>query len=224
VVVRFGSFVLAAETRLLTRAGEPLHLTPKAFDLLTVLVEAAPRVVPKHALHTRLWPDSFVADTTLVGLVKEVRRVLGDADPAAPIIRTVMRIGYAFAAPLVAAEPAPAAAAAAHWLVADGRSYPLYEGENSIGRDAGSVVWLDSGGVSRRHAAITIAGSEAALADLGSKNGTTVNGVELRESLTLRDGDRLFVGTVPLTYRSSRAALSTETQVSATHVAPAFER
>ena len=79
----------------MTRGGEDLHLTPKAFDLLLLLVEAAPRVVPKAELHTRLWPDSFVADTTLVGLVKEVRRVLGDTDAAAPLIRTVARVGYA---------------------------------------------------------------------------------------------------------------------------------
>ena len=85
---RFGSFALAIDSRRLTRAGADLHLTPKAFDLLALLVDAAPRVVPKAELHQRLWPDTFVADTTLVGLVKEVRRVLGDADAASPLIRT----------------------------------------------------------------------------------------------------------------------------------------
>ena len=96
---RFGSFALAIDSRRLTRAGADLHLTPKAFDLLALLVDAAPRVVPKAELHARLWPDTFVSDSTLVGLVKEVRRVLGDADADAPIVRTVARVGYAFAAP-----------------------------------------------------------------------------------------------------------------------------
>jgi len=68
VAVRFGSFELATDARLLTRSGESLHLTPKAYDLLALLVDAAPRVVPKAELHARLWPDTFVADTTLVGL------------------------------------------------------------------------------------------------------------------------------------------------------------
>ncbi len=123
MAVVFGSFQLAADARRLTRGGIPLHLTPKAFDLLVLLVDAAPRVVPKSELHARLWPDSFVADTTLVGLVKEVRRVLDDIEPGAPIIRTVNRVGYAFAAPLMLAPPA--VATPAHWLVADGRSFPL---------------------------------------------------------------------------------------------------
>ena len=164
MAVVFGSFQLAADARRLTRAGIPLHLTPKAFDLLALLVDAAPRVVPKSELHARLWPDSFVADTTLVGLVKEVRRVLDDVDPGVPIIRTVNRVGYAFAAPLLLA--APAVAMPAHWLVADGRSFPLDDGHNPIGREPRSAVWLDSSGVSRRHATITIADGEATLADV----------------------------------------------------------
>ena len=47
MAVRFGSFLLASDERRLTRGDEHLHLTPKAFDLLTLLVDAAPRVVPK---------------------------------------------------------------------------------------------------------------------------------------------------------------------------------
>ena len=46
MAVRFGSFLLASDERRLTRGDEHLHLTPKAFDLLTLLVDAAPRVVP----------------------------------------------------------------------------------------------------------------------------------------------------------------------------------
>ena len=85
-------------------------------------------------------------------------------------------------------------------------------------------MWLDSSGVSRQHAAITIAGNEATLADVGSKNGTTLNGTAVRAPVTLRDGDRLVIGIVPLTYRSSAAAPSTETRGSAMGAAPAFEQ
>jgi pSer/pThr/pTyr-binding forkhead associated (FHA) protein len=85
-------------------------------------------------------------------------------------------------------------------------------------------VWLDSGGVSRLHAAITIAGSDATLADVGSKNGTTVNGTAVRAAVTLQDGDRLVIGQVPLTYRSAAAAPSTETRDGSIAAAPSFER
>jgi DNA-binding winged helix-turn-helix (wHTH) protein len=219
VAVRFGSFALAADSRRLTRGGEDLHLTPKAFDLLRLLVDAAPRVVTKAELHERLWPDSFVSDATLVGLVKEVRRVLQDSDAAAPIIRTVSRVGYA-----VAPTVQPDAAAAdivvpdlrsRHWLVADGRTFPLVTGANGIGRDPSSGVWLDSGSVSRRHARIVIGAGAAHLEDLGSKNGTKVNGAALAEPRALRDGDRVLIGAVALTYRRSDASLSTETRASA---------
>ena len=72
----FGSLTVDTDARRLDRDGAELHLTPKAFDLLALLLEAAPKVVSKRDLHARLWRDSFVADATLVGLVKEVRRVL----------------------------------------------------------------------------------------------------------------------------------------------------
>jgi DNA-binding winged helix-turn-helix (wHTH) protein len=212
VAVRFGSFALAADSRRLARDGEDLHLTPKAFDLLLLLVDAAPRVVPKAELHARLWPDSFVADTTLVGLVKEVRRVLGDADPESPVIRTVARVGYAFAAPL--RDDTAAAPGSRHWLVADGRTFPLAAGMNAIGREPAAGVYLDSGSVSRRHARIVVTDAEARLEDLGSKNGTSVNGISVGQPLPLRDGDRLVVGRVPLTYRTSAAGVSTETRAS----------
>jgi DNA-binding winged helix-turn-helix (wHTH) protein len=222
VAVRFGPFALAADSRRLTRGGEDLHLTPKAFDLLLLLVDAAPRVVPKAELHARLWPDSFVADTTLVGLVKEVRRVLGDTDGAAPIIRTVARVGYAFAVPLSPADQP--AAASRHWLVADGQSFALALGVNEVGREPAARVCLDSGSVSRRHARIVVSSEEALIEDLGSKNGTTVNGSQVRRPLGLRDGDRLVIGAVPLTYRTSASDLSTETHVRAVVPEPTLDR
>ena len=222
VAVRFGAFALAADSRRLTRGGEDLHLTPKAFDLLLLLVDAAPRVVTKAELHERLWPDSFVADTTLVGLVKEVRRVLDDSNAAAPVIRTVPRVGYAFAATLH--EGAAPEAGSRHWLVADGRTFPLAPGPNDIGREPAVGVWLDSGSVSRRHARVVVTGAEAHLEDLGSKNGTRVNGTPVAAPVALRDGDRLVIGAVPLTYRSSAAGLSTETRASAIEATPTLER
>jgi DNA-binding winged helix-turn-helix (wHTH) protein len=218
VAVRFSSFALAADSRRLTRGGEDLHLTPKAFDLLRLLVDAAPRVVTKAELHERLWPDSFVSDATLVGLVKEVRRVLGDNDAESPIIRTVSRVGYALAVTsrhdMAASDAAGADARSRHWLVADGRTFPLVAGDNDIGRDPSSGVWLDSGSVSRRHARIMVSPDVAHLEDLGSKNGTKVNGTALAEPRALRDGDRVLIGTVALTYRMSDASLSTETRAS----------
>src|SRR5687767_11287417 len=96
MIVQFGPFTLDDARRHLIRQRLTVHLTPKAFDLLLLLVTEAPRVVSKRELHERLWPRTFVSDATLAGLIKELRRALDDHDPDAPVIRTAHRIGYAF--------------------------------------------------------------------------------------------------------------------------------
>ncbi len=98
VGTRFGAFVIHPDRRQLLRDGAEVHLTPKAFDLLTLLMDRAPSVVSKAELHRELWPGTFVSDATLVGLVKELRRALRD-DGQEPAIRTAHRVGYAFARP-----------------------------------------------------------------------------------------------------------------------------
>jgi DNA-binding response OmpR family regulator len=60
--VCFGGFAFHAERRQLLGAGEEVHLTPKAFDLLGLLIERAPAVVKKPDIHKALWPDTFVSD------------------------------------------------------------------------------------------------------------------------------------------------------------------
>lgn len=211
MTVHFGAFTFDAARRQLTREGRPLHLTPKAFDLLALLIEEAPRVVPKAELHERLWPGTFVTDATLVGLVKELRRVLGDRNGQAPVIRTAHRVGYGFAPPLQRGRPSTAGPA--HWITAGGRRFPLHEGENLIGRDPASDVWLDASSVSRRHARILIDTAGAALEDLRSKNGTVVAGVPVEGRISLRGGERIQAGSVGMVYHCSASGMSTETQM-----------
>jgi DNA-binding winged helix-turn-helix (wHTH) protein len=162
-----------------------VHLTPKAFDLLVLLIGEAPRVVPKSELHQRLWPGTFVSDATLVGLVKEIRRELGDRDPGAPIIRTAHRVGYAFCPGL---EQAPSE------------------------RPFGIEPTRDhAASVSRAHARIVIGQDGVSLEDCGSKNGTRIGEERVTNATALRDGDRLRFGTVSALYRASGAGMSTET-------------
>jgi DNA-binding winged helix-turn-helix (wHTH) protein len=213
-VSRFGPFTLDVERRRLERRGNEVHLTPKAFDLLHVLVSEAPRVIAKTELHERLWPGTFVSDATLAGLIKELRKALDDRDPSAPIIRTMHRVGYALACDVEHAATSTERIDSDHWLVTADTRFALHRGENVIGRDPSSTVWLDATGVSRRHARIAIDEAGAQLEDLGSKNGTRVRDAAVGETVTLRDGDRIVIGNVPLIYRISTLGLSTETQAS----------
>lgn len=116
MIVRFGTFTFDARRRqVLQDDGEVIHLTPKAFDLLGVLLESSPRVVRKAELHERVWPGTFVSDATLAGLVKELRRALNDRASGKSFIRTSYGVGYAFSGELErlrsgsAATPSPIA-------------------------------------------------------------------------------------------------------------------
>lgn len=207
----FGSFELDPVTHRLVHDGAEIHLRPKAFSLLTLLIDAAPRVVPKREIHDRLWPGGVVSDATLLALVKELRRALGDGDRPTPIIRTVHRVGYAFNAPVRAS----AAHRVNYWLaVSDRERHLLLDGENVIGRDPQTNVCLDYATVSRRHARISISDGRAVIEDLGSKNGTSVHGNRIAEPVELGDGDRIGFGRVTLTYRHAAAGMPTITQVS----------
>ena len=94
--VRFGTFVLDPDTRELLRGDAPVPLSPKAFDLLYILVAERPKAISKNDLQERLWPATFVVEKNLANLVSEIRDAIGD-DPGNPrFIRTIRRFGYAF--------------------------------------------------------------------------------------------------------------------------------
>lgn len=209
MTVRLGPFTLDAGKRQLLRGSVAIHLTPKAFDLLHLLVSEAPRVMSKRELHDQLWPDTFVSDASLSGLIKELRRALDDHDPDRPVIRTVHRVGYACGLDV---ETTRRRDPARHWLVLAERRVVLQEGENVIGRDPGSGVWLEAPGISRRHARILIDHTGVWLEDLGSKNGTTRGGEPVQNAVALSDGDPVAFGSIGGVYRTSSAGISTETR------------
>jgi DNA-binding winged helix-turn-helix (wHTH) protein len=218
VIARFGLFELDSEQRLLTRGSDVLHVTPKAFELLGLLIAEAPRVLTKKELHERRWPDTFVSEATLVSLVKELRRTLGDHDLRAPIIRTAHGVGYALAAPV--GRSAARESGVSRWIVAGGRRIPLQVGENIVGRDPASAIYLDVAGVSRRHARIVVNDGDALVEDLGSKNGTAIGDDPLAGPRRLHDGDQLHIGPVIVIYHASSSGISTETAHQAIRRAP----
>jgi hypothetical protein len=197
--MRFGEFVFDSATRQLSKNGEPVHLAPKAFELLQLLIDERPRALQKKKLIDRLWPDVVVEEANLKNLIGEIRAAVG-----AQTIRTVQRYGYAFS---TADSEAPASSAR---LIDGGRIHRLKVGENLIGRADDCSVILDFTGVSRHHAKIRITEGNYTLEDLGSRNGTWRNDERIRGSVELCDGDRLRLGGVPLIFRSALHAESTE--------------
>jgi DNA-binding winged helix-turn-helix (wHTH) protein len=97
----FAPFRLDLTARALWREGARVPITHKAFDLLAVLVERAGHVVAKDALLETVWPNTHVHPDNVKVLIGEVRRALGD-DPMRPrFIRSLVKRGYIFIAPVV---------------------------------------------------------------------------------------------------------------------------
>jgi DNA-binding winged helix-turn-helix (wHTH) protein len=206
VRTRFGPFTLDPATRQLLEGGGAIHLSPKAFDVLQVLVEARPTVVPKADLHDRIWPGTFVVDANLSVLIGEIRRALGDSAQTPRYIRTVHKVGYAFCgdAGEAPSAPRPSGTGSRYWLAWNDRTLVLSAGDNLIGRNPESGIWVDAAGVSRRHARLRLdtESGVASIEDLGSTNGTFVNETRVESPVPLHDGDVVHLGSVPLTFRA----------------------
>jgi DNA-binding winged helix-turn-helix (wHTH) protein len=211
----FGPFIVDSQTRELAEGSQVLHLSPKAFDLLLLLLERRPAVVQKGEIASRIWPGVTVSETSMGGLVKEIRRALRD-DPARPaFIRTAHSVGYAFVGSVGGDTPPrgqPDDGTYRAWLAWNDRTFSLAPGENIIGRDPRCTVWVDASGVSRRHARIVVAATEATIEDLGSRNGTAIRRTPVTTPRRLENGDPIRMGAITLTFRqwSEERAARTE--------------
>ena len=211
--VRFGTFVLDPDTRELLCGDTPVPLSPKAFDLLNILVANRPKAISKNSLQERLWPATFVVEKNLANLVSEIRDAIGD-DPFNPrFIRTIHRFGYAFREAVQRAETGrPSAHGLSFRVTWATGGVSLDEGEHVLGRDPNVEIYLDSPGVSRRHALIRIAAGRATIDDLGSKNGTFVGAQRVDGSRSLNDGEIVTISSLKLTFNVIQTPISTETQ------------
>ena len=200
-----------AEARELRRGGVRVPLAPKALQLLTLLLESRPRALPHAELRDALWPATYVGYTSLAGVVREVRRAIGDTGRPSRLIRTVPRFGYAFSgkAEVDHEEPSPLPAAA---LVSAAREFPLSHGETLVGRGEECGVRLPSSQVSRVHARVRIAEGTATVEDLGSKNGTYLREQRLTGPAALEDGDAFRLGRTVVVFRTPRSRGTTMTE------------
>jgi DNA-binding winged helix-turn-helix (wHTH) protein/tetratricopeptide (TPR) repeat protein len=96
----FGPFRLEPGEGRLTRDGLIVPLTPKAFEMLLVLVRGGGSLVDKDLLLQTLWPDAFVEETNLTFTISVIRKALGESARTARYIATVPKRGYRFTAPV----------------------------------------------------------------------------------------------------------------------------
>jgi DNA-binding winged helix-turn-helix (wHTH) protein len=214
---RFGDCVFDSATRRLARGGRPVHLSPKAYELLALLLERAPSAVSKEEIQAALWPETFVTDSSLTNAVAQARAAIGDDAREPELIRTVHGFGYAFAGAQARESDEPESERPrrfSHFRLALGNQrYALFEGENLLGRDLDAEVVLDHGSISRRHARITVRGEAATLEDLQSRHGTFRDGMRLANPIELRDGDAVTLGQVTLTIQWISSPGSTDSDL-----------
>jgi DNA-binding winged helix-turn-helix (wHTH) protein len=206
--LQFADCVLDLSTRQLERQGQNVPLEPKMYELLEVLIKRRPAVVTNNELDELLWPEVYVARTSLTRLVSELRAVLGDAPRDSRIIRTAYKAGYAFCAEVTSLPGARSALATIEvlWMK---QALPLTEGEHVAGRDAECSLVIDGTTVSRRHARITVAHGAAMIEDLDSTNGTHVNGTRISAPTRLAPGDEFALGSEVLRLRLRSASALT---------------
>lgn len=99
-VFHFGAFTLDVAERRLTHEGKAVRLSPKAHDVLVLLVRQAGHLVTKDDLLSHVWPDAIVEEGILTVHVSALRKALGDDTRASGYIETVSRSGYRFIAPV----------------------------------------------------------------------------------------------------------------------------
>jgi DNA-binding winged helix-turn-helix (wHTH) protein len=211
-----GDWVFDSDTREVIREGAAVPLSPKAFDLLELLIRRRPKAVSKADIHQHLWPGTFVSPANLANLVVELRAALGDDARHPRVFRTVARFGYAFAADAAAVPEKPQGGSRAPFtcrLLWGPREIALDPGENLIGRERGSVVWIDDASVSRRHARISVNDSGATVEDLGSKNGTFLRGRRIEKPARLADKDAIKIGPASMIFRLFKRTGSTASTV-----------
>lgn len=213
---RFDSFTLDGDTRRLLNGRAEVHLSPKALHLLLILVENRHRAVSRAELQKELWPSTFVLDTNLASLIKEIRRGLSDTADTPKFVRTVHRFGYWFIGEVRdAAPPESADIKIRYWLIWTSRQIPVTEGQHILGRAPDASVWIDAPGISRHHARLVLDGQQAMLEDLGSKNGTYVGEERVTAPRRLEDGDQIRLGPVVITFRMPPVVGATDTVPSA---------
>ena len=99
---------------------------------------------------------------------------------------------------------------AGFWLRYEGTRFPIRRGETLIGRSAYCTIVISDPSISREHVAIRMSTAGVQVVDLGSRNGTFVNGERITDSHPLVPGDTVILGRALLQLISSEEAARTK--------------
>jgi len=194
---QLGDWLVEPTLDRISRDDEVVQLRPRAMDVLACLAVAAGKLATKRDLIDAVWRTEFVSEHALTQVIAELRAALGD-DARKPVyIENIPRRGYRLVAeviPVAASMPVARHASVPFKLQGHDRDYPLSQGINIIGRTDDADIAIDRTEVSRCQARIVVSGTSATIEDLGSKNGTYLNGERLQGPAPLTNGDEIWIG------------------------------
>jgi DNA-binding winged helix-turn-helix (wHTH) protein len=194
---RIGEWLVEPELGRLRRDDHNVHLELRIMDVLVYLACHAPRVVTRQQIIDGVWDGGYISDNTLTHAIAEIRRALGDNAGQPEYIETIHCRGYRLLQPVTDLEgrsPLAFGRPSRFRVLVDQRNIQLREGKNLIGRTPGASVCIHSLQVSRQHALIDVENTRAFVEDLGSKNGTLLNGRQVNGRRRLKNGDRIILG------------------------------
>ena len=194
---RIGAWLVEPDFARISRGGEEVRLRPRAMDVLVHLAMAAGALATKQQLIDAVWRTEFVSDHALTQVIAELRTALGDDARQPSYIENIPRRGYRLVAavtPLAVVSPQQRDTSLPFKLQGADGDHPLIQGANVIGRTGDADICIDRTEVSRCHARIVVQGTTATIEDLGSKNGTYVNGDRLERQALLTSGDEIWIG------------------------------
>ena len=181
----------------ISRDGQIVRLRPRAMDVLICLAIEAGNLASKQTIIDAVWRTEFVSEHALTQVVAELRSALGDDARNPAFIENIPRRGYRLVAtvtPVAMSVPSARDASLPFKLQSEDGDHPLMQGPNIIGRTIDADLCIDRSEVSRCHARILVQGTTATIEDLGSKNGTYVNGEQLDGPALLTNGDEIWIG------------------------------
>ena len=226
---RFADLILDTGQRRVWRGDVELQVSKLSFDFLRALVEAAPNLLTHDQLADAVWgPRRVITPDNLSQRLMTLRQAIGEQAEQPRYIEAVRAQGYrlipdvetvAVEAPphdgrpirVGADPPRNARRYKSLWLISEHEQTMLVEGVNIIGRAEVAPIRINLPGVSRHHACVTVTGGEAVLEDLGSKNGTLLNGQRLSVPQALTDGDEIIVVGAVFRFRVASASSPTAT-------------
>lgn len=107
ILREFGHFRLDAASGILWRDGDVVPLSPKAAELLRLLIEHDGQIVSKQKIFETVWAGTFVEDGVLTQNIYTLRNAIGRDEDGRQFIETVPRRGYRFAGRVVAVQKIP---------------------------------------------------------------------------------------------------------------------